>query len=281
VYVATRDSGLVVLNITNPANPTWLTNVRGIDVENVTAAGNVVGTSFYSSIRFYDVTNPASPVARGSTPTFRIGNEGFAIAGNYAYIPDGDSLKIFNIANLLTPTLVSKIRTGGYGYAAAVAGNYCYVASEATGVRAINIGNPAVPVEDGYYDGVPQSRGIAANGGSIYVTEKIDGLSIYRNDLVTSVGGEAITPVRFSLLQNYPNPFNPTTSISIELPERAFVTLEVYNLLGQRVAVLVNKQMPAGSFNVPFNASALPSGMYLYRMLANSFSSVRKMLLLK
>ncbi len=281
VYVATRDSGLVVLNITNPANPTWLTNVRGIDVENVAASGNVVGTSFYSSIRFYDVTNPASPVAKGSTPTFRIGNEGFAIAGNYAYVPDGDSLKIFNITNLLTPTLVSKIKTGGYGYMAAVAGNYCYVASEATGVRAINISNPLLPVEDGYYDGVPQSRGITANGGSIYATEKVDGLSVYRNDLVTSVGGKETTPMRFDLLQNYPNPFNPVTNIAIELPERTFVTLEVYNLLGERVATLVNKQMPAGSFNVQFNASALPSGMYLYRMQANNFSSARKMLLLK
>lgn len=281
VYVATRDSGLVVLNITTPANPTWLTNVRGIDVENVAAAGNVVGTSFYSSIRFYDVTNPASPVARGSTPTFRVGNEGFAIAGNYAYVPDGDSLKIFNITNLLTPTLISKVRTGGYGYMAAVAGNYCYVAVEAAGVRAINISNPALPVEDGYYDGVPQSRGITANGGSIYATEKIDGLSVYRNDLVTSVGGKEIVPTRFDLLQNYPNPFNPVTNIAIELSERAFVTLEIYNLLGERVAILLKKQMPAGSFNVTFNASALPSGMYLYRMQANGFSSVRKMLLLK
>ncbi len=281
VYVATRDSGLVVLNITNPASPAWLTNVRGIDVENVAAAGNVVGTSFYSSIRFYDVTNPASPVAKGSTPSFRVGNEGFCIAGNYAYVPDGDSLKIFNITNLLTPTLASKIKTGGYGYAAAIAGNYCYVAAEAAGVRAVNISNPAAPVEDGYYDGVPQSRGIAANGGFVFATEKIDGLSVYRNDLVTSVGAVENSPTRFALQQNYPNPFNPTTNIAIELRERAFVTLDVHNLLGQRVAVLVNKQMPAGSFNIQFDASTLPSGTYLYRMRANGFSSTKKMLVLK
>jgi hypothetical protein len=288
VYVATRDSGLVVLNITNPANPTWLTNVRGIDVENVAATGNVVGASLYSSIRFYDVTNPASPVAQGSTPSLRIGNEGLAVVGNYAYVPDGDSLKIFNITNLLTPTLISKIKTNGYGYAAAVAGNYCYVAAEGAGVRAINISNPALPVEDGYYDGVPQARGVAANGGTMYAAERLDGLSVYKNDLVTSVAGNENTPTKFDLLQNYPNPFNPTTNIAIELSERAFVTLEVFDLLGQRVAVLVNEQMPAGSFNVPFNASALPSGTYFYRMSVvtpsgqtNGFSSVRKMLLLR
>jgi hypothetical protein len=281
VYVATRDSGLVVLSVTDPANPTWLTSVRGIDVENVASAGNVVGTSFYSSIRFYDVTDPANPVEKGSTPSLRTGNEGFAIVGNYAYVPDGDSLKIFDITDLMTPTLISKIKTGGYGFAAAVAGNYCYVAAEKAGVRAINISNPAAPVEDGYYDGVPEARGVAANGGYVYVAQRTDGLSVYRNDLLTSVGEEGTTPVKFNLVQNYPNPFNPTTNIAFDLAERAFVTLGVYNLLGQRVAVLVQKQMPAGSFIVPFDASALPSGIYLYRMQANSFSSTRKMLLLK
>ena len=88
-------------------------------------------------------------------------------------------------------------------------------------------------------------------------------------------------PSEFFLSQNYPNPFNPTTSIQIELPEQALVTLEVYNLLGQKIATLLNKHMQAGSFDVSFNATALPSGMYLYRMQANGFSSVRKMMLLK
>jgi hypothetical protein len=281
VYVGTRDSGLVVLNISTPATPTWLTTVRGLDIEAVAAAGNVVGVSLYSTIRFYDVTLPASPVVKGSTPTLKTGNEGFAIAGNYAYVPDGDSLKIFNIANLATPTLLSKIKTGGYGYAAALAGGYCYVAAEAAGVRAINITNPAAPVEDGYYDGVPQSRGIAANGAFIYAAEKLDGLSVYKNDLVTGVDNHEATPSSFDLLQNYPNPFNPTTNITIKLAERAFVTLEIYNLVGQRVAVLARQQMPAGSFTFSVDASALPSGLYFYRMQANAFSSVRKMVLIK
>jgi hypothetical protein len=281
VYVGTRDSGLVVLNIATPANPTWLTNVRGLDIENVAAAGNVVGVSLYSSIRFYDVTVPASPVVKGSTPTLRTGNEGFAIEGTYAYVPDGDSLKIFNIADPMTPALVSKIKTGGYGYAAALAGRYCYVASEGTGVRAIDITTPTAPTEAGYYDGVPQSRGVAANGEYIYVAEKLDGVSVYKNDLATSVGTEEPVPTTFDLLQNYPNPFNPTTTIGIQIPERSFVTLEVVNLLGQRVAVLVKQQLPAGAYTVPFISTALPSGLYFYRLQANGFSAVRKMMLLK
>ena len=88
-------------------------------------------------------------------------------------------------------------------------------------------------------------------------------------------------PTVYSLSQNYPNPFNPTTSIKFGLPEAGQVTLEIYNLLGQRVAQLVNQQMAAGLYIVPFNASTLPSGMYIYRMQANSFLSFHKMMLLK
>ncbi|TSA30133.1 MAG: T9SS C-terminal target domain-containing protein [Ignavibacteriales bacterium] len=281
-YVATRDSGLVVWNVADPANPIRVAAVKGIDVENVAVAGNVVGTSFYSSIRFYDVTSPENPIAKGSTPTFTIGNEGFSIAGNYAYIPDGDSLKIFNINNLNTPTLVSKIKTGGYGYVATVAGNYCYVASEGTGVRTINISNPAVPVEVGYYDGVPQSRGLTVYGKYIYVVEKTDGLTIYSNDLVTSVANEyTMIPNTITLHQNFPNPFNPTTNITIELKERTIVSLEVFNLIGQRVAILLNNQLLSGSFNVPFDGTSLSTGVYLYRLQANGMTVAKKMILIK
>ena len=282
VYVATRDSGLVVMDINIPANPTWLTNVSGLDIENVATTGTVVGISLWSSIWFYDITNPENPIVKGSTPTLTNGNEGFSIAGNYAYVPDGDSLKIYNISDLMSPTFVSKIRTGGYGYLSANDGDYCYVASEGTGVRAINISNPSVPFEAGFYDDVPQSRGVAVNGKYVYVTEKIDGLTVYSNDLVTSVeGDESFIPENITLHQNFPNPFNPTTNILIELKENSFVTLEVFNSLGQKVAVLLNNQLSAGSTNVVFDASSLSTGVYMYRLNANGFVLGKKMILIK
>jgi hypothetical protein len=88
-------------------------------------------------------------------------------------------------------------------------------------------------------------------------------------------------PTAYSLSQNYPNPFNPTTSIRFRLPESGNVRLEVFDVLGKRVAVLVNEHMQAGSYQVPFNASALSSGVYLYRLSAKGFSAVHKMMLLK
>jgi hypothetical protein len=89
------------------------------------------------------------------------------------------------------------------------------------------------------------------------------------------------SPFTFALLQNYPNPFNPSTKITFTLPKPEHSTLAVYNTLGQRVATLLNTKMTAGSHDVTFDASALPSGIYFYRIQAGEFSQVRKMMLLR
>ena len=88
-------------------------------------------------------------------------------------------------------------------------------------------------------------------------------------------------PTEFALFQNYPNPFNPTTNIKFDLPKESNVTLKVYNILGEEVATLVNKVMPAGHQVVTFDASRLASGMYIYRIEAGNFVQVKKMLLMK
>jgi hypothetical protein len=88
-------------------------------------------------------------------------------------------------------------------------------------------------------------------------------------------------PTSFSLSQNYPNPFNPATRIQYALPENAQVKLTVYDMLGQRVAVLVDKKQPAGYHEIVFQATSLPSGMYFYRLNAGGFVETRKMVVLK
>ncbi|MEW6701723.1 MAG: DUF5666 domain-containing protein, partial [Bacteroidota bacterium] len=88
-------------------------------------------------------------------------------------------------------------------------------------------------------------------------------------------------PVAYELKQNYPNPFNPSTAISFNLAKQEEVSLVVYNIIGQEVATLVNGPMSAGSHIVKFNAVNLASGVYLYRLKAGNFVSVKKMILLK
>lgn len=82
--------------------------------------------------------------------------------------------------------------------------------------------------------------------------------------------------------QNYPNPFNPSTKIKIGLPEQSFASLIVYNVLGEEVAQLVNKELNAGYHEFNFDAANLPSGIYIYKLQANEkYTSTQKMMLVK
>ena len=98
---------------------------------------------------------------------------------------------------------------------------------------------------------------------------------------ITAVDEPVSKSMTYKLAQNYPNPFNPSTTISFSLPEREVVTLDVYNLLGQKVTSLVNKEMEEGSYNINFDASNLSAGIYFYTLKAGSFTSTKKMMLLK
>jgi len=92
---------------------------------------------------------------------------------------------------------------------------------------------------------------------------------------------EDFNPKEFTLEQNYPNPFNPSTNIKFNFPQDSEVSLKVYNMLGQEVAVLVNEQMSSGLQTVKFDASNLSSGMYIYRLQAGNISKTKKMMLIK
>ena len=85
----------------------------------------------------------------------------------------------------------------------------------------------------------------------------------------------------YKLEQNYPNPFNPSTMINYQIPEAGWVTLKVYNVIGQEITTLVNRYEPAGSYNVEFNGSKLESGIYFYVLNAGNTTLTRKMVLIK
>jgi hypothetical protein len=120
---------------------------------------------------------------------------------------------------------------------------------------------------------------VLPNHGTVTISNpQVKALSI-------SIGAGSV-PTSFALSQNYPNPFNPSTRFNVDVPRQSIVSINVYNILGQKVAALLNGPVSAGSHEVIWSATdghgnALPSGTYFVRMTADGFSAVQKVMLMK
>ncbi len=88
-------------------------------------------------------------------------------------------------------------------------------------------------------------------------------------------------PAQFKLYNNYPNPFNPITNIEFSIPKPEFVSLKVYNILGEEVAMLISEQLGAGDYKHDWDATGLASGIYLYKIQAGDFTETKKMILMR
>jgi hypothetical protein len=135
-------------------------------------------------------------------------------------------------------------------------------------------GNSNSPREYSFVD-----KNVAPSGEYLYRLKMIDldGSIQYSN--IVKVNRAA--PERFYLFQNYPNPFNPSTRIEFSVPRSTYVTLKVFNLLGEEIATLAAQEFKAGTFTVDWNAKGVASGVYIYRLVAGSFVDAKKLLLLK
>ena len=161
----------------------------------------------------------------------------------------------------------------------------------AGGVRAVDISDPANPVEVGRFGRTVNLSDIALLGTDLVVATTVWGSGLYilsgppatTSDPPTPTAveeGDAI-PIAYALQQNYPNPFNPSTEIHFDLSEAAKVQLVVYDVMGWEVARLVDGVLPAGQHRATWEATGLPSGTYLYRLTAGVFTETKAMTLLK
>jgi hypothetical protein len=92
---------------------------------------------------------------------------------------------------------------------------------------------------------------------------------------------EVSVPLEFVLEQNYPNPFNPSTTVKFQIPELSFITIKVFDILGNEIETLVDEEKPAGIYELTWNATNLPSGVYFYQLRSGEFTSMKKMILLR
>jgi choice-of-anchor B domain-containing protein len=173
-----------------------------------------------------------------------------------------------------------------------VLGDYAHIAYYKDGYVVLDISDPNNPLFAGQYDTYPSSGGGTYNGawgaypylpsGNILVSDMATGLYIFKfNPPVTHNESEENTLNEFTLEQNYPNPFNPDTRIKFNIENSRFVSLKIFNGIGQEVAVLLNEEKSAGTYEVSFTASDLPSGIYFARLFSGNQTKIIKMSLLK
>lgn len=183
------------------------------------------------------------------------------------------SYRAFNFPSLPwqlnRPAVTCRDSLGSY-YLDAPAGHASYLWNTGSTTRSIPI-----TAVDTYYVFVPYGQAGYISSERVIVNNL--------NDPCKLIGIEPpeTSPQTYDLEQNYPNPFNPETKIKFQIPKQSFVSLTVYDVLGKEIQKLVNGELNPGSYTIEWNASQYPSGVYLYRIEAGDYKSVKKMVLLK
>jgi hypothetical protein len=197
-----------------------------------------------------------------ATPPYLDNTITAAVSGT-TFTTVSDPIKLKNVPNVLSNVLYS-YKANGYGYTVGTDTLDIDRHTAAFWLDSLDASYTTTNAAFKGTDGLPV-------GSNNWNSKVVTGVNKVNNNL----------PNSFSLSQNYPNPFNPTTLIQYSIPKSSAVSIKIYNLLGQEVATLVNQQQKAGNYSVNFNASRLASGIYMYRIQAGSFTSTKKMTLLK
>ncbi len=195
-------------------------------------------------------------------------------------------------------TSTEKIAT--HKYTLANTYNYSLTVTDNNGATGQTSGQIIINGESNNYVTVNPANGSITPGGSQNITVSLNAENLqvgnYSGQVIISTNGGNIVipidylvdveqiselPTQFSLSQNYPNPFNPSTVIEFSIPQSSKVSLKVYDMLGREILNLIDEQKSAGQYKVNLNASALSSGIYLYKLVANNYSETKKMMLLK
>jgi hypothetical protein len=225
-----------------------------------------------------DVHDPNNSKVLSTFPCYA---KSICLKDSFAFIANAIGLYSFDISNPSIPESLSYISTPTSDYYTKLnfAGTYIYISS--SNLVTVDISNPYNPTVVGQYSNI-LGNDISSDKKYIYMCYPMIGIKVFRNDLITSVSnGVKNLPNKFILYQNFPNPFNSSTKIKFQLPFTAHVQLSIYNILGEEITTLIQGRISQGEHEVVWNSEDLPSGLYLYSMISEKYSSTKKLLLIK
>ena len=253
-----------------------------------------------SLVLILDVTNPSNPTLVSSIPcdwpidVEISGNYAYVVDGGTISIPS--KLRIIDISDLNNPLEIGLCYGISFQFRGGIAvegslayiGTYVSSTPSGSGCRVVDVSDTADPTEVGYYETDHCGFGIFFSDPYIFLADRTDGLYILQYTGGVGIEDDNLYfPTAYSLSQNYPNPFNPTTTISFSVTQTSqFVNLEIYNIKGQKVKTLVSENLEQGQHSIVWygkdeNGKEVGSGIYLYKLQSESFSKTRKMILLK
>ncbi len=278
---AVNDSALAVINISDPYSPytesVFRTNTLPYDVVAVDTLAYLATVN--GGLRILSVSQPSVPREIGTILSTSLG---LAVRNHYVYVATDTGLSIVDVSLPSSPSLVGSTRTSGSRWLVDVTATNAFAYLGYDGLHAVDIRDPASPRESMVVSFPNRINDVVAVTDSLLFLGS-SGLVIGRSDLVTSVrqGTSPAKPELFKLLQNYPNPFNPMTVIKYEIPRRTRVSLKVYDVLGRKVATLVDGAEEAGLHIETFDATSLSSGVYFYRLEMAQTTLTKKMIVQK
>lgn len=274
---------LEIIDVANPYEPFSL----GVFQANYNPHNTAVKDSFVylatsnRGLRIINISDPYFPTEVGffNDSTFLVG---IFVKDNFAYADRTDTLFVLDVSNPTEPVILGRMgRSYGSfeGIDLFVEGGFLYWTEWDLGV--VDISNPENPIQVTIFSGKSRGIGVAAKEDKIFFADQNQGVWILRNNLVTEVKEDKPIIPGYWLFQNYPNPFNPVTIIGFEIPKREKVMIEVFDLLGQKVKMILNEEMEKGEHKISFNANDLSSGIYFYRMITGETIVTKKMVLLR
>jgi hypothetical protein len=273
---------LEILNVSDPPHPVLVGQFWRLGSVTVHGSYAYLNESSSGTLWVINIADPANPVAVGSLPIIFSGAP--FVLENYAYLRQNQGISIVDISNPAAPVFVSSCSTRVYSSEISVSGSYLYaaitdIAEGEGGVDVIDISDPANPVLVSRYVLPGHSRHICVDDNYCYLAGEYSLIILTTLSTGTEDGG--IKPQAFSLPQNYPNPFNARTTIRYTLSQAGKVRLEIFNIIGERVAVIIDEIEQAGPHNIIWDAAGVPSGVYFAKLDTGGKSHSIKMVVLK
>jgi hypothetical protein len=281
-----------LISVAHQSSPKYITKITmpsGMVVEDIFLRDTLLFVSGdYGGIRIYSAASPAKPVLLWEQ-YYSSSGASFPL-GKTLFVSDESTIRAFDISVPKYPIELGSFNFGRRITDIYVRDSLAFVSvysngySMDNGMVILDVHNLNSLKEVARANTPGYSTGIFPTSSYIFLADDKDGVYIYdRNEITTGISKPTLgyIPTNYKLFQNYPNPFNPSTTIKFSLPKESYVTLKIYNILGQELAQLISQKLNIGTYTTKWNASNYSSGIYFYSLRAGGYSETKKLILLK